>query len=237
MPRQPRYVIPGVPQHVIQRGNNRGRIFFEDQDYRCFLKWLKAAAEKHRCQIHAYALMTNHVHLLVTPDIEYGLSKAMQSLGVRYVQYFNKKYERTGTLWEGKHKATLVESDRYLFACYRYIEMNPVRAGMVNHPGDYSWSSYRCHAVGTANPLITDHSLFLDLGDTEEVRQKRYLCMFEEDLNPKTLQSIRDATNKSWILGGESFKRRMEAVVKRRVEPAPRGGARHFKRINRDGPF
>jgi putative transposase len=144
MARLPRYTLPGQPQHVILRGNNRSIIFAADEDYRFFLDCLGDAATRHGCVIHAYVLMTNHVHLLITPEHEGSIGKALQSVGRRYVQYFNYTYQRTGTLWEGRYKATLIDSESYLLTCYRYIELNPVRADMVPHPRDYLWSSYRC---------------------------------------------------------------------------------------------
>lgn len=142
MARLPRYVIPGQPQHVMLRGNNRSEIFVTEADYQFFLEKLRLAITKHSCDVHAYVLMTNHLHLLITPNEEQGVSKAMQMLGRYYVQYFNYCYRRTGTLWEGRYKATLIDSEAYLLTCMRYIELNPVRAGMVDHPSQYPWSSY-----------------------------------------------------------------------------------------------
>ena len=137
MPRQPRFTIPGQPQHVIIRGNNRDPIFYADEDYGFYLEKLRQACEKHQCDVHAYVLMTNHVHLLITPHTENSLGKAIQMLGRYYVQYFNYSYKRTGTLWEGRYKATLIDSEAYLLTCYRYIELNPVRAeGMAEHPSN-----------------------------------------------------------------------------------------------------
>ena len=137
MARLPRFVIPGQPQHVIVRGINRETIFYEPEDYAFYLEKLKYACEQHHCQLHAYVLMTNHVHLLLTPKTEASIGKTIQSVGRYYVQYFNYHYERTGTLWEGRYKATLIDSETYLLTCYRYIELNPVRAKMVNHPSEY----------------------------------------------------------------------------------------------------
>ena len=160
MPRKPRMYLPEIPCHVIQRGNNREACFFAEQDYQFFLEYLAAACRRYRIAIHAYVLMTNHVHLLMTPTTREGISRAMQSIGRRYVQYINREYRRCGTLWESRHKASLVDAERYLLTCYRYIELNPVRAGMVEHPGDYRWSSYRHNAYGEKNALITQHPLY-----------------------------------------------------------------------------
>ena len=156
MPRLPRYVLPGVPQHIIQRGNNRQAIFACEDDYSVYLDWLKRAAEQYGLAIHAYVLMTNHVHLLATPDAEDSIGKTLQSLGRRYVQYFNRRYGRTGTLWESRYRATVIDSESYLLACSRYIELNPVRAAMVGEPGEYPWSSYRCNAMGQEDGLVTE---------------------------------------------------------------------------------
>jgi len=141
MARLPRFVIPDQPQHVILRGNNRAETFCADADYSFYLEKLKSACDKHGCSVHAYVLMTNHVHLLITPHLEQSLGKAMQMLGRYYVQYYNFCYRRTGTLWEGRYKATLIDSEAYLLTCMRYIELNPGRAGMVIDPADYPWSS------------------------------------------------------------------------------------------------
>src|SRR5699024_2265711 len=174
MPRQPRYNITDVPQHVIQRGNNRQPVFFAGNDYLVYLEQLGEAAAKHQCDIHAYVLMTNHVHLLMTPHKPDGIAKTMQSLGRRYVYYVNRTQQRTGTLWEGRYRASLIDSTRYLLACYRYIELNPVRAEMVAQPADYRWSSYRAHAMGQLDALITDREEYLSLGHTPNERQRAY---------------------------------------------------------------
>ena len=170
MARLPRLFLPGQPIHAIQRGNNREPIFSAEEDYRYYLECLGKAAGEQGLAIHAYVLMTNHVHLLVTPDSEDSLSKAMQSVGRRYVQYFNHTYQRTGTLWEGRYKSTLIQSSRYLLTCMRYIELNPVRADMVGHPADYPWSSYCANAQGEENALLTPHALYRRLGPTPVAR-------------------------------------------------------------------
>ena len=209
MARLPRFTLIGHPQHVIVRGNNREPIFYRDADYRFYLDKLKQACIKHDCEMHAYVLMTNHTHLLITPNTKTGISKVIQMLGRYYVQYFNYCYDRTGTLWEGKYKATLVDSERYALTCYRYIEMNPVRANMVDHPGDYPWSSYRCNAIGGADPLVSPHWLYDALGATDEERRFAYRSLFDAEVSTKTLNEIRAATNKSWVLGSDYFKDRI----------------------------
>lgn len=223
MARLPRYVLPGQPQHVIHRGNNHQAVFASDGDYRYFLECLGEAAKKHQCDIHAYVLMTNHVHLLVTPHTEAGIGKMMQSLGRRYVQYFNYTYQRTGTLWEGRYRATLVDAERYLLSCYRYIELNPVRAEMVEHPRDYPWSSYRCHADGHDDSLVTDHELYLTLHRNAEERCKAYRALFRTRLDAETVNDIRNTLNTGWVLGDDRFKDEVAALVMRRVRPLPKG--------------
>lgn len=226
MARLPRYVLPGQPQHVIQRGNNREPIFCCDADCRFYLEKLKAGADKHQVDIHAYVLMTNHVHLLLTPHTEQGMSKLMQYLGRYYVQYFNDCYQRTGTLWEGRYKATVIDAEAYLLTCYRYIELNPVRAGMVEHPGGYRWSSYLCNATGQEDVLVTPHLLYRRLGRASTERQAAYRDLFDTVIEPGTLEAIRAATNKAWVLGNDRFKEQIEWQLGRRTKPLGRGGDR-----------
>lgn len=226
MARLPRIALLGQPQHVILRGNNRQEIFCTDADYRFFLEKLQATCDAHACDIHAYVLMTNHVHLLIAAQRESGLSKAMQSLGRYYVQYFNYCYKRTGTLWEGRYKSALVDSETYLLTCMRYIELNPVRAMMVEHPSAYPWSSYAANAIGRENPLIKQHELYRRLGRTPEQRQSAYRQLFRQHLGAATLASIRDATNKAWVLGSERFKQSIQKQLYRRVAPKSKGGDR-----------
>ena len=223
MARLPRYVLPGQPQHVILRGNNRSIIFVAEEDYRFFIECLRQAAVQHGCAIHAYVLMTNHVHLLMTPGREDSIGKVLQSLGRRYVQYFNYTQKRTGTLWEGRYKATLIDSERYLLTCYRYIELNPVRANMVGHPREYTWSSYLCHAEGKIDKLITDHTLYVTLGKESEERQASYRTLFKSHVSEEVLLAIRDSTNKGWVLGSDRFLEEVASEVSRRVAPLPKG--------------
>jgi putative transposase len=227
VPRYPRYVIPGQPQHVIVRGNNRQPIFQSERDRRIYLEALKRAIDKQQCAVHAYVLMTNHVHLLLTPHTEDGIGKAMQSVGRTYVQYFNHIYERTGTLWEGRYRAALVDSERYLLTCYRYIELNPVRAGsLADHPSAYPWSSYHFNALGMPDELITPHCEYLRLGKDRETRLSAYRSLFRSHIPDRTLVEIRDATNKSWVLGSARYKDSIARQLDRQVGPKPRGGDR-----------
>jgi putative transposase len=226
MARLPRFILPGQSQHVIIRGNNRSEIFCADADYPFYLDKLQLACEKHDCDVHAYVLMTNHVHLLVTPHAEQSLGKAMQLLGRYYVQYFNYCYQRTGTLWEGRYKATLVDSETYLLTCMRYIELNPVRADMVAHPSEYPWSSYRYNALGQPDVLLRPHLEYRRLGKTDEERRAAYRQLFKAHLSESSLATIRDMTNKAWVLGSDRFKQRIQHQLDRRVEPAAKGGDR-----------
>lgn len=225
MPRLPRYVLPGVPQHIIQRGNNRQAIFAADCDYLAYLEWLRQAAEQYGLHIHAYVLMTNHVHLLATPLVADSIGKTLQSLGRRYVQYFNYRYGRTGTLWEGRYRATVIDAQRYFLACSRYIELNPFRAAMVEVPGAYRWSSYRCNALGEENCLVTEHDVYRSLGCSAELRQAAYQGLFQQAVTDEFLDTLRDATNKGWALGNERFCAEVEALAVRRAAPLPRGRA------------
>jgi REP-associated tyrosine transposase len=219
MARKPRFNLPGIPQHVIQRGNNRAPCFFTDADYRFYLDHLRRASEKTDCMIHAYVLMTNHVHLLVTPARPFSVSDMMQSLGRRYVRYINQTYERTGTLWEGRYRASLVDSERYVLVCYRYIELNPVRAGMTQSAGEYHWSSHRATALGALDGVITAHDAYLRLGENDEARQRAYLALFHHQRNNSELDEIRSALNQELVLGSERFKDEIDLMVSRQVRP------------------
>lgn len=230
MARLPRFVLPGQPQHVIQRGNNRSVLFFCDDDYNFYKHCLETAGEQHGCQIHAYVLMTNHVHLLVTPQTENGISKLMQSVGRRYVQYINYCYRRSGTLWEGRYKATLIDTELYLLACHRYIEMNPVRAAMITMPGEYPWSSHPANAYGKVDSLVQSHTLYLALGESPVSRQAAYRQLFNTPESEDSLREIREATNKAWVLGSERFKQDIQDALNRRVAPQSRGGSKKKKK-------
>ena len=220
MARLPRYVVPGQPQHVIQRGNNRQAIFGAEKDYRFFRDALIEAAQKHGLLIHAYAWMTNHIHLLATPESENSIGKVFQSVGRRYVQHFNAAYQRSGTLWEGRYRATVVDSERYLLTLMRYIELNPVRAGMVAHPGEYPWSSYACNArgkTGSDADWLTPHNEYLRLGRSASERQSAYRQLFRADIPNIELKEIRECVHKGWVLGGARFRAQIERLAQRRA--------------------
>lgn len=217
MPRKPRFTIPGIPQHVIQRGNNREPCFYAEEDYRRYLGNLKEALLRNNCVLHAYVLMTNHVHLMITPFTEYGVSHVMQDLGRKYVRYINHTYKRSGTLWEGRFKASLVDSDAYLQTCMGYIELNPVRAGMVAHPGEYRWSSYGANAQGREEEIISMHPVYVALGEDKEDRQNTYRELFCQQLDSDQIHVIREALNQELVFGREDFKKKIEKMTNRQT--------------------
>ncbi len=205
MPRSNRHFIPNIPHHIIQRGNNRSICFFNYNDYVAYLAMLKKSAAEQGCKIHALVLMTNHVHLLVTPENKHSISKMMQCLGRNYVLYINRTYERTGTLWEGRFKAVLVDSESYFFTVSRYIELNPVRANMVNSPADYRWSSFHHNALGIESSLITPHPLYTSLGSGSAQRLTAYSALFTEEICDEDIALIREGTNRGQPIGDEAF--------------------------------
>lgn len=217
MPRRPRVMLPNVPLHIIQRGNNRQPCFVAEEDYRFYLDWLQDYAAKAGCHVHAFVLMTNHVHLLLSADSSDGAGMLMKALGQRYVQYFNRIYRRSGTLWEGRFRSCLTQEEDYLLACMRYIELNPLRAGMVEHPADYRWSSYRANAQGEASALIQPHSLYLSLGSDAAARQEAYRALFRHELAPDLVDKIRQAANGNVVLGDSRFGDEIARVLGRRV--------------------
>ena len=234
MARLSRFVLPGQPQHVILRGNNRAEVFCADADYQFYLEKLQQACATHGCNIHAYVLMANHVHLLITPHEEQSIAKVIQLLGRYYVHYYNYSYQRTGTLWEGRYTATLVDSKTCLLTCMRYIELNPVRADMVAHPSEYPWSSYHHNALEQADELVTPHLEYRRLGKTAEERKAAYRQLFKHRIPVVGLAEIREATNKAWVLGSDRFKQRIQAKLDRRVEPKARGGDRKSEKFKQN---
>lgn len=227
MPRLPRLKLPNTPLHIIQRGNNRSTCFASDEDCLFYLNHLTEICAKVGVAVHAYVLMTNHVHLLATPQDAEGASQLMKRLGQRYVQYFNRAYQRTGTLWEGRFRSCVVGEEAYFLGCQRYIEMNPVRAGMVAHPGEYRWSSYGANAQGDASSLIRLHPVYGGLGLTDEKRQFAYRALFRHELDPDLVEEIRRATHGGLVLGSERFAREVALLAGRRTRRGKAG--RPFK--------
>ena len=226
MPRRARLSVAGIPWHIIQRGNNRSVCFHAEEDYRRYLDELAEQSKRFGCTIHAYVLMTNHVHLLLTPETTDSAGQMMKHLGQRYVQYVNRVYRRSGTLWEGRFRSCLTQSEDYVLACYRYIELNPVRAGMVRHPRDYRWSSFHKNGDGKSDAVVTPHEQYLGLGRTEDARRECYRALFKAHLDPQVISQIRSATNGNVVLGSKRFEEQIAKMLKRRVTRGKAGRPR-----------
>jgi putative transposase len=223
MARLPRLSVPGYPHHVIQRGNNRQPIFSTAADYRLLLDLIDENAKKFDVAIHAYVLMSNHFHLLVTPQTQDGLPQMMQAVGRRYVRYFNDIQGRTGTLWEGRYKSTLIQTDRYLMTCMAYIDLNPVRAGMVAQTRDYLWSSHGHYIGQKVDHLITPHSLYWDLGNTPFAREAAYAELVNAGVSTDQQQALTKATLSGWALGEADFVNELQKKTRRRVNKVGAG--------------
>jgi len=223
MPRKARMFLPGVPCHVVTRGNNRNSCFYERENYEFYLQCLLDACQRHEVSLHAYVLMTNHAHLLMTPACKDGISQVMQSVGRRYVQYINLNYHRSGTLWEGRHKSSLVDSETYVLACYRYIELNPVRAGMVSHPSDYHWSSYQINAGLSPWKDLIPHETYQTLSRNKEQREEAYRDLFQTELGVNLMGEIRRSAQFSMPLGNKKFQQEISLALGRKLGQACRG--------------
>jgi putative transposase len=223
MARGPRLIVPGIALHVVQRGHNRRDCFQHDTDYLVYLSNLGELSAQTRCALHAYCLMTNHVHLLLTPSSLRGCALLMRNLGQRYVQYFNRRYQRSGTLWEGRYHSCLVDSGPYVVACHRYIERNPVRATMVRSAHDYCWSSHSVNTGRASSNVLTPHPEYLALAMDEASRHAAYEGLFATKDTPEFLAAIRDATNGGYALVGEQLKTRLPESLQRRLERKPPG--------------
>jgi putative transposase len=210
-------------------------IFRDADDYVAFLKWLREAAKMFKVSIHAYVLMSNHMHLLASPSDQTGLARMMQWVGRYYVPYFNAKYQRVGTLWQGRYKATVVDSERYFMMCSCYIELNPVRAGIVHSAADYPWSSYAHHIGLKSDAMVTDHALYWSLGNTPFAREGAYRGLIDQGIANADIEALTECTNKGWVIGSAYFKERLERQSKRRVSPAKRGRPRKINGENSNG--
>lgn len=213
MPRKPRFYVPGMPVHVMQRGHNREAVFFSEQDYLEYLRCLKHAADQYGCKIHGYVLMTNHIHLLVSPENKDSIGQLFQGLGRHYVRYINETYDRQGGLWEGRYKGNIIQSQTYLLACMRYIEMNPVRAGMVDHPEKYRWSSYTANALGADNAILSEHEEYINLATSSDQRQKVYQGLFDDNLETEAVDFLRQSLQSGTPLGNAQFITQVETMI------------------------
>lgn len=223
MPRKPRFFLPGIPGHIVQRGHSREPVFFENSDYKAYLTWLMEAAMRYDCEIHAYVLMTNHVHILATPNDRCGISRMMQYVGRRYVPYINHTYGTSGSIWEGRYKASLIQDEKYLLTCMRYIELNPVRANMVKTPEKYRWCSYGFNALGKDDLLITPHKLYLSLSKNDNTRLDAYRALFKSHMDEENINDIRAACQTGTPLGNEFFKEKIERKLNSKVGQDRRG--------------
>ncbi len=223
MPRKTRMYLPGVPAHIVQRGNNREACFFCEDDY-CFYKQVLAEGMKrYGVELHAYCLMTNHVHLLMTPKEEDSISRVIQHVGRQYVQYINKTYRRSGTLWEGRHKSSIIDAENYLLSSYRYIEINPVAASMVEKPEEYPWSSYHYNAIGKPDLLVTPHLVYRCIAGGVDKRLSVYCELFRYSLPDHELNEIRSCLTANQVLGSGCFRGQVEGMLGRKLGHLKRG--------------
>lgn len=226
MPRRARLLPAGLPLHVVQRGHNRGACFFSQPDYRRYLELLADRSLRHGCHIHAFVLMTNHVHLLLTGQEATEPSRFMKEVSQEHAQFMNWKHRRTGSFWEGRFHSCPVDTERYLFACHRYIELNPVRAGLASHPSQYQWSSYRHNAGGGFPGFLQPHEAYLSLGNDEATRAQKYRDLFAQDMEPGLVDEIRDVTRAGNVLGPASLQEKLRGELGKRTGPLPMGRPR-----------
>ena len=223
MARLPRLTLAGYPHHIILRGNNRQAIFMDSADFQRTLALLQVNAQEQQVQIHAYVLMSNHLHLLLTPLQNDSLPKMMQAVGRSYVLYFNKRHGRSGTLWEGRYRSALIQTERYFLACMAYIDLNPVRAGMVAQAADYLWSSHG-HYIGRQNEAwLSPHPLYWDMGNTPFAREAAYAAMVQAGVNQEQQQALTSSALSGWALGEKSFVQGLQKQTTRRVNRAKAG--------------
>ncbi len=226
MARPPRYRLSGLPQHVLHRGSPGRTLFGDDQDYRFFLDSLAANSQRYRCALHAYVLMPDYVHLLLTPETPDGVARLMQATGRQWSHHYNRSNQHAGSPWAGRYKSTVVEAQTWLLACYCYIEQTPVHAGLVSSPGEYLWSSYATHGLCQPDPLILDHPVYTALAADAQTRCMQYRKRCLSRMDESTRGVIAEATNAGWALGSEQFQNDIERSIHRRVRPLPRGGYR-----------
>lgn len=226
MARLPRLTVAAYPHHIILRGNNRQAIFRDADDYQRLLKYLRDFSVEEKVAVHSYVLMTNHLHLLLTPETNEGVPRLMQALGRRYVRYFNDHHGRTGTLWEGRYRSGLIEAERYLLACMVYIDLNPVRAHMVPSPADYPWSSYAHYAGLRSDPLVTPHALYWNMGNTPFDREASYVRLVGAGQSLAQREKLTHAAQSGLALGEAGFIADLERRTPRRVTPGQRGRPR-----------
>lgn len=223
MARLPRINIAHIPQHITQVGHNNLKCFFDDEDYEFYLESLKASSEQYEVDIHAYTLLPNATHIIATPHLNDSLPSMMQSLGRRYVQYINHRHQRSGTLWSGRYKSSVIDSEAYLLSCYRYIELKPMHHGYVDSPEQYKWSSFNHHTGRLKNDLITEHHLYNKLGKNWHERANQYNQQFLYEFDPHLLKYIAETIKLGQVLGGDKFKDKIEKIAEHRVRPLRRG--------------
>jgi putative transposase len=226
MPRKPRFYLPGYPVHIVQRGNSKGNVFFEDADYKAYLEWLQEGSEWYEVPVHAYALLPNEIHILASPGDKESASRMMQYQGRRYVPYINAAHNRSGTIWQGRYKASLIEPETCLLNSMVYIETLPVRNGLSKSPGPYKWSSYKANAQGKNNPLVTPHDIFKSLARSDKPRMEKYTALAKAGLDAGTMTDIQDAWQTGTPLGSAKFKAMVEKKLKLKVGQAKRGRPR-----------
>lgn len=226
MPRQPRLNLTDIPQHIVQQGHNNLACFFEDDDYRFYLQSLETASRQYAVHVHAYVLLPNMIQIIATQTIPNGVSSMMQSLGRRYVQYINHRYKRSGTLWSGRYKSSVIDSESYLLSCYRYVELRPMYLNLTDTPDEYEWSSFNHHTNEEDSDLIQDHRLYTALGETSAERAENYRKKFDYAFDPRLMDYIAETVKLGQVLGGDAFKDRIEKISNQRVRPLKRGRPR-----------
>ncbi|WP_444920771.1 transposase [Microbulbifer sp. CnH-101-G] len=233
MPRLPRLNLIDIPQHIVQVGHNNLPCFFDEEDYQYYLISLRNAADQYRVDVHAYVLLPNMIQIIATPRVPDGIPSMMQSLGRRYVQFVNHRYKRSGTIWRGRYKSSLIDSDAYLLTCYRYVELRPLYLGLADSLGNYRWSSFNHHVNTEHNHLIKDHRLYTDLGENAAQRAQAYRKLFRYSFDSRLLDYIAETIKLGHVLGGDAFKDKIEQIANQRVRPLKRGRPRKPKKVEK----